>query len=89
MLTQKQLAARKVYQTLYLPLHIAERVDKIAHDSGMSRNELINKLIVIGLDNQDKILETALMGEASKQSPPAPTPTEEPELTFSEERSEP
>jgi hypothetical protein len=88
MLTQKQLAARKVYQTLYLPLHIAERVDKLADDSRMSRNELINKLIVIGLDNKDKIiLNSEVEGKVSSHTP-TPTSTEEPELTFSE-RSEP
>jgi hypothetical protein len=87
MLTQKQLAARKVYQTLYLPLHIAERVDKLADDNGMSRNELINKLIVIGLDNDDKIiLKSAVMGKVESHAP-TPEPTE-PEPTFSE-RSEP
>jgi hypothetical protein len=88
MLTQKQLAARKVYQTLYLPLYIAERVDKLADGNGMSRNELINKLIVIGLDNEDKIiLNSEVEGKVSSHTP-TPTPTEEPELTFSK-RSEP
>ena len=87
MLTQKQITSRKVFQSLYLPLELAERVDGIAENNGMSRNEFISKLIVAGLSD-DKILNTVVKGfTVSHQQTPAPV-VEEPELTFSE-RSQP
>jgi hypothetical protein len=85
-LTEEQLSARRVVKSVYFPLVVAELLEKKGTEYRISANKLINKLVIAGL-NDDKILERAVKGKVSSHTP-TPTPTEEPELTFSE-RSEP
>jgi hypothetical protein len=87
-LTEEQLSARRVVKSVYFPLAVAELLDKKGTEYGMSANKIINKLVIAGL-NDDKILNTVVKGfTVSHQQTPAPV-VEEPELIFSEERSEP
>jgi hypothetical protein len=86
--TQKQLETQRVMRSLYIPLPLAEQIDETSEQYGLSANKLISLLVIAGL-NDDKILNTVVKGfTVSHQQTPAPV-VEEPELTFSEERSEP
>ena len=79
-ITAKQRAARKVTQTVFIPLATAVELDEAAKQLGISRNKLINYCVIFGLkyregliinDNKN-IVPSGL--EATNQTPRAAAP---------------
>jgi hypothetical protein len=54
MLIQKQPMARKLNQTVYLPVSVADWIEKKAEEVGISKNEMLNRLIIMGLEESNK-----------------------------------
>lgn len=54
-ITQKQIADRKVTTTVFIPLSNAVELENTAKNLGISKNKLINSCIDSGLKNKDKM----------------------------------
>jgi hypothetical protein len=47
---KQQPMARKLNQTVYLPVSVADWVEKKAEELGISKNEMLNTLIIMGME---------------------------------------
>jgi hypothetical protein len=55
-ITQKQIEAKRILQTSYIPLNLAFAMDEVCARLGISRSTLINRCIVAGLKDEEKML---------------------------------
>lgn len=76
-ITAKQIADRKITQTVFYPLALAVDLDKAAEEFGISRNKLINACTTLGLQDKEKLKEMLLEGgrRATNSNPHQPAYT--------------
>lgn len=66
-ITEKHKAARKITQTIFIPLYRAIELEQEANRRGVSRNKLINSYIDYGMAHKDEveIVETKLLSSVA------------------------
>lgn len=74
-ITAKQIADRRITQTIFIPLQRAIELDKEAKRLGISKNKLVNSCIDFGLENKEKMkivdVVPSVGGRATNHTPAA------------------
>jgi hypothetical protein len=69
-ITPKQIADRKITQTVFIPLPLAIDLDNAANELGVSRNKIINVCTTLGLQDKAKLRNALLEGNGLPASDP-------------------